>query len=64
MGPCLAKPLGPEVESFEILTRIAGNCFDVLWARHLIYILTSRRIQSVMRGTTALTNNLNIMLSR
>ena len=43
--------------SFENLTCIGGNCFDVLWVRQLTLIGTSHDIQYFMHGTDGLINN-------
>ncbi len=48
----------------ENSTRIAGNCFDVLWACHLTWLGTNHGIQYFLHGTAGLINNLNTMDSR
>ena len=43
--------------TFENLTCIAGNCFDLLWVRQLTLIGTSHGIHCFMHGTDGLINN-------
>ena len=50
--------------TFENLTCIAGNCFDVVWVRQLTSIGTSLGIQYSMHGTDGLINNWTTMVSK